>query len=63
MDDLTAQRLVRRLTVTNAEMDAAFAGPLWSNDDPKAAADPDGVQPVDFEFAAGDGQVFIAVGP
>ncbi|MDK3071894.1 4Fe-4S binding protein [Sedimentitalea sp. JM2-8] len=42
-DDLVAQRLATRLVVTNAEVDAAFAGTLWEDDDPEARADPDGV--------------------
>ena len=39
-DDLVAQGLARRFTITNAEADAAFAGTLWEDDDPEARADP-----------------------
>lgn len=42
-DDLVAQRLAKRLVVTNVEVDAAFAGTLWEDDDPEARADPDGI--------------------
>lgn len=36
-----AQGLVRHLRVTNAELDAAFAGTKWADDDPEARADPE----------------------
>lgn len=39
-DDLVAQGLATRKTVTNAEVDAAFAGTVWADDDPEARADP-----------------------
>ena len=42
-DDLVAQGIAVRRIVTNAEIDAAFAGTLWAADDPQARADPDGV--------------------
>ncbi|MEM7487949.1 MAG: 4Fe-4S binding protein [Pseudomonadota bacterium] len=42
-DDLVAQGLVARRTVTNGEVDAMFAGTLWARDDPEATADPDGI--------------------
>lgn len=42
-DDLVAQGLVAHKRVTNAEIDAAFAGTLWEDDDPEARADPDGL--------------------
>ncbi|MGL4235428.1 4Fe-4S binding protein [Tabrizicola sp.] len=42
-DDLVAEGLVGRLMVTNAELDAAFAGTIWADDDPEAAADPQGI--------------------
>jgi transcriptional regulator of nitric oxide reductase len=38
---LIARGLARNLRVTNAELDAAFAGTLWADDDPEAAADPE----------------------
>ncbi|WP_220749043.1 MULTISPECIES: 4Fe-4S binding protein [Jannaschia] len=41
-DDLVEQGIARRHVMTNAEVDAAFAGTLWADDDPKARADPDG---------------------
>lgn len=41
--DLLDQGLVTRKTVLNSEVDAAFAGTLWEDDDPEAKADPDGV--------------------
>lgn len=41
-DDLVDQGLVVHHTVTNAEMDAEFAGTIWQNDDRAGAADPDG---------------------
>ncbi|MFQ6549105.1 4Fe-4S binding protein [Aestuariibius sp. 2305UL40-4] len=40
-DDLVAQGLVTRKTVTNAEVNDAFAGTLWASDDPEATAEPD----------------------
>ncbi|MBS8225140.1 4Fe-4S binding protein [Vannielia litorea] len=42
-DDLMAEGLVTRLTVTNSEVDAAFAGTIWATDDPEAQANPDGI--------------------
>ncbi|MEL7133379.1 MAG: 4Fe-4S binding protein [Pseudomonadota bacterium] len=41
-DDLVAQGIVTRKVVTNAEMDVAFDGTLWEDDDPEAKDDPDG---------------------
>ena len=38
---LVDQGIATRLTVTNAEIDAAFAGTTWADDDPEAAEDPD----------------------
>ncbi|WP_298864649.1 4Fe-4S binding protein [uncultured Sulfitobacter sp.] len=40
-DDLVTQGIVTRKTVTNAEIDAAFAGTLWEDDDPGATQNPD----------------------
>ncbi|MEJ6402696.1 4Fe-4S binding protein [Yoonia sp. 2307UL14-13] len=40
--DLVDQGLVARRTVTNAEMNAAFADTIWEYDDPEGQADPDG---------------------
>ena len=40
-DDLVAQGLATHLVVTNAEVDAAFAGTIWAHDDPEARAEPD----------------------
>jgi len=40
-DDLIAQGIVTRKTVTNAEVDAAFKGTLWEDDDPQAKDDPE----------------------
>ena len=42
-DDLVTQGIARNLRVTNAEADAAFAGTLWTHDDPEAQADPQGL--------------------
>ncbi|WP_430878785.1 4Fe-4S binding protein [Granulosicoccus sp. 3-233] len=42
-DELVEQGIVRRMKVTNAEMDAAFADTLWEDDDPEARDDPDGL--------------------
>ena len=42
-DALVAQGLVTRKTVLNREIDAAFAGTVFADDDPLAQADPDGV--------------------
>lgn len=36
-----AEGLIRHLRVTNAEVDTAFAGSIWADDDPEAAEDPD----------------------
>ncbi len=40
-DDLVAQGLVSHARVSNAEVDAAFAGTVWADDDPAASAAPD----------------------
>ncbi|SPF81704.1 4Fe-4S binding protein [Pseudoprimorskyibacter insulae] len=42
-DDLTKQGIARNLRVTNAEVDQAFAGTIWADDDPEARDDPDGL--------------------
>ncbi|MFN7225323.1 MAG: 4Fe-4S binding protein [Paracoccaceae bacterium] len=39
---LVDQGLARNLRITNAQADAAFAGTIWADDDPEAAADPEG---------------------
>ncbi|MGY3439333.1 MULTISPECIES: 4Fe-4S binding protein [unclassified Marinovum] len=41
--DLVEQGLARNLRLTNAEIDAKFAGTLWADDDPEAQGDPDGL--------------------
>jgi transcriptional regulator of nitric oxide reductase len=41
-DDLVAEGLVTRRIVTNGEVQAMFEGTRWADDDPEAAADPDG---------------------
>lgn len=38
--DLVDQGLAKRHVLTNAEVDAAFAGTLWSDDDPEATDNP-----------------------
>lgn len=40
---LVERGLARNLRVTNAELDRAFAGTLWAQDDPEAAAEPEGL--------------------
>ena len=40
---LVDQGIARNLRITNAEVDAAFAGTMWAHDDPEAHADPDGL--------------------
>src|SRR6056297_4364165 len=40
-DALLAEGLVGRLRVSNAEIEAAFDGTLWADDDPEAQAEPD----------------------
>ncbi len=40
-EDLVAQGLATRRLVTNAEIDEAFDGTLWQDDDPQAGADPE----------------------
>ena len=40
-DDLVAQGIVTRKTILNSELDAAFAGTLWEDDDPEASATPE----------------------
>lgn len=40
---LVDQGIARNLRVTNAALDAAFAGTIWADDDPEAQADPDGL--------------------
>ncbi len=42
-DDLVAQGLVTRHTVTNAEVQTLFDGTVWTDDDPEALADPEGI--------------------
>ncbi|TNC66841.1 4Fe-4S binding protein [Rubellimicrobium roseum] len=42
-DDLVAEGIASRKVVTNAEVDAAFAGTVWADDDPEAQADPEGI--------------------
>ena len=41
-DDLVNTGIATRKVVSNAEMDGAFAGTLWEDDDPEAKDDPDG---------------------
>ncbi len=41
-EDLITEGIVTRKVVTNAEMDVAFEGTLWEDDDPEAKDDPDG---------------------
>jgi len=41
--DLVAQGLATRKQITNAEVDAQFAGTIWADDDPEAQDDPDGL--------------------
>lgn len=40
-DDLVKQGIVTRKTVTNADINAAFEGTLWEDDDPEATEHPD----------------------
>jgi NosR/NirI family transcriptional regulator, nitrous oxide reductase regulator len=40
-DDLVSEGIVTRKIVTNAEIDAAFDGTLWEDDDPEARDNPD----------------------
>ena len=40
--DLVAQGLATRHLVSNAQIDAKFAGTLWEDDDPEAQTDPEG---------------------
>ncbi|WP_108258006.1 4Fe-4S binding protein [Mangrovicoccus ximenensis] len=42
-EDMVAEGIVGRLAVSNAEIDARFAGTVWADDDPEAAADPEGL--------------------
>ena len=42
-DDLVAQGIAVNHRMTNAEIDARFAGTIWASDDPEARADPDGL--------------------
>jgi len=39
---LVVQGLAQRFLVTNSQIDGAFAGTLWADDDPDAKSDPDG---------------------
>ncbi|WP_138468306.1 4Fe-4S binding protein [Poseidonocella sp. HB161398] len=41
-EEMIAEGIVGRLEVTNAGIEARFAGTLWAEDDPEAAADPEG---------------------
>lgn len=40
-DDLVAQGIATRKTVSNAQVDALFSGTLWADDDPEASEFPD----------------------
>ena len=40
-DDAVAQGLIRRFTVSNAEVQALFEGTVWDDDDPEALDDPE----------------------
>ncbi len=42
-DELLSEGLISRLTVSNREIDQAFANSLWAADDPDARHDPDGL--------------------
>ena len=42
-DAVVAQGLARRLILTNAEVQAAFADSIWEDDDPEALDDPEGL--------------------
>ncbi len=42
-DDLVTQGIARNLRVTNAQVDAAFAGTIWATDDAEALSDPTGL--------------------
>ncbi len=42
-DDLVAEGLATRFTVTNEEVQEAFIGTIWERDDPDALDDPDGL--------------------
>ncbi len=42
-EELEKRGFIARLTVTNAEVDKAFAGTRWANEDPIAKADPEGI--------------------
>lgn len=42
-DDLVRDGLAHRFTLSNADVQAAFEGSLWEDDDAEAAEDPDGV--------------------
>lgn len=39
-DDLVSQGIATHKTLSNAEIEAAFSGTLWEDDDPEAQADP-----------------------
>ena len=42
-NDLVEQGIAKRHTITNIELQAAFADSLWEDDDPIALAEPDGI--------------------
>lgn len=42
-DDLVEQGIARRMTLTNAQVDAAFADTIWASDDPETGAHPEEV--------------------
>lgn len=42
-DDLVQEGIAGHLRLANSEVDAAFDGTIWADDDPEAAADPDGL--------------------
>ncbi|MCR8547560.1 4Fe-4S binding protein [Salipiger sp. P9] len=41
-EDLVAEGIATHKIVTNAQVEALFAGTVWADDDPEAAADPEG---------------------
>ena len=62
-DPPVAQGLVTRKTVLNREVDDAFAGTVFADDDPAAQADPDGVHLDHFIVDLGPPVIVAALGP
>ena len=60
-DDLVEQGIAKHLTIDNTDLQAAFAGTLWEDDDDEALADPQGVYLDLWVIDIGPGSIARAV--